>query len=68
LINNQPIILADEPTAHLDSRLSKEFMKIMADLKMAGKTIIIASHDTLVSGHPAIDRIIDIRDGRLDVP
>jgi putative ABC transport system ATP-binding protein len=68
LINNQPIILADEPTAHLDSHLSMEFMQIMADLKAAGKTIIIASHDSLVSEHPAIDEIIAIKDGRLHVP
>jgi putative ABC transport system ATP-binding protein len=68
LINNQPIILADEPTAHLDSRLSLEFMQIMTDLKAAGKTIIIASHDPLVSEHPAVDRIIHIKDGRIDVP
>ena len=68
LINNQPIILADEPTAHLDTRLSMEFMKIMSDLKAGGKTIIIASHDPLVSEHPAIDRIIQIKDGRIDVP
>jgi putative ABC transport system ATP-binding protein len=68
LINNQPIILADEPTAHLDSRLSIDFMQIMADLKTAGKTIIIASHDTLVSEHPAIDKIFNIKDGRIHVP
>jgi putative ABC transport system ATP-binding protein len=68
LINNQPIILADEPTAHLDSRLSIDFMQIMADLKTAGKTIIIASHDTLVSEHPAIDKILNIKDGRIHVP
>jgi len=68
LINTQPIILADEPTAHLDTRLSMEFMKIMSDLKADGKTIIIASHDPLVSEHPAIDRIIQIKDGRIDVP
>jgi len=68
LINNQPLSLADEPTAHLDSRLSMEFMKIMADLKTTGKTIVIASHDPLVAEHPAIDRIIHIKDGRLDVP
>jgi ABC-type siderophore export system fused ATPase/permease subunit len=40
----------------------------MADLKAAGKTIIIASHDTLVSEHPAIDKIINIKDGRIHVP
>jgi len=68
LINNQPIILADEPTAHLDSRLSMEFMQIMADLKESGKTIIIASHDILISEHPAIDKIINIKDGQIDVP
>ncbi len=68
LINNQPIILADEPTAHLDTHLSMEFMQIMADLKTAGKTIIIASHDSLVSEHPAVDKIIHIKDGRLNVP
>ncbi len=68
LINNQPIILADEPTAHLDSHLSMEFMQVMADLKSGGKTIIIASHDSLVSAHPALDTIISIRDGRIHVP
>ena len=67
LINDQPIILADEPTAHLDSRLSNEFMNIMSDLKEAGKTILIASHDSLVTENEAIDRIIDIKDGRIDV-
>jgi putative ABC transport system ATP-binding protein len=68
LINNQPLLLADEPTAHLDSRLSEEFMNIMVDLKTAGKTIIIASHDPLITEHPAMERIISIKDGRLHVP
>ena len=67
LINNQPIILADEPTAHLDTKLSKEFLQIMVDLKKSGKTIIIASHDPLVTENPEIDRIIDVTDGRVDV-
>ena len=65
LINDPPLILADEPTAHLDSRLSEEFMSLMADLKSAGKTIIITSHDPLVTEHPDVDRVIDIKDGRI---
>ncbi len=65
LVNDPPILLADEPTAHLDSRLSREFMAIMEELQGAGKTIIIASHDQTVTGHPAIDRIVDMKDGRL---
>jgi putative ABC transport system ATP-binding protein len=68
LINDQPLILADEPTAHLDTRLSEEFLSIMVDLKAAGKTIIIASHDPLVTEHPAIEHIISIKDGRIHVP
>ena len=68
LMNGGKIILADEPTAHLDSRLSMEFMQIMADLKTAGKTIIIASHEALVAVHRSIDRIIHSKDGRLAVP
>lgn len=65
LINDPSIIIADEPTAHLDTRLSEEFLNIMAGLKAAGKTIIIASHDPLVSRSTLIDRILFLRDGRL---
>jgi len=67
LVNDPPLILADEPTAHLDSRLSSEFMNMMADLKKAGKTIIITSHDPMVTEHDKIDRIIDIKDGQIHV-
>lgn len=65
LINDPAIILADEPTAHLDSRLSLQFMNIIEELKAAGKTIAIASHDPLVFDHPVIDRCLFMRDGRL---
>ncbi|MBT8329851.1 MAG: ABC transporter ATP-binding protein [Desulfofustis sp.] len=65
LINDPSIIVADEPTAHLDTRLSEDFLSIMAELKDLGKTIIIASHDPLVSGHPIVDRCLYLRDGRL---
>jgi putative ABC transport system ATP-binding protein len=68
LINDPPIILADEPTAHLDSKLSLEFMATMAELKRTGKTIVIASHDALVTDNPELDRIINVQDGRIDVP
>jgi putative ABC transport system ATP-binding protein len=65
LINDPAIILADEPTAHLDSRLSLQFMDIIEELKAAGKAIVIASHDPLVFDHPVIDRCLFMRDGRL---
>ncbi|GAB4337758.1 MAG: ABC transporter ATP-binding protein [Desulfobulbaceae bacterium] len=68
LVSDPPLILADEPTAHLDTRLSEEFMRYMAELKATGKTIVITSHDPLVTEHPAIDRVIDMKDGRINVP
>jgi putative ABC transport system ATP-binding protein len=66
MINNPPVIIADEPTAHLDSKLSKEFMGIVDLLKSEGKTILIASHDPLIYESAAVDRIVDLRDGRVD--
>lgn len=65
LINDPPIIIADEPTAHLDSILSQEFMKNMAALQEEGKTIIIASHDPIVCDSPFVHRLIKMRDGRI---
>ena len=65
LINDPPLILADEPTAHLDSRLSEEFMRFMSELKATGKTIMITSHDPLVTEHADVDQVIDIKDGRI---
>jgi putative ABC transport system ATP-binding protein len=65
LINDPEVLIADEPTAHLDTRLSAEFMEIMGRLKGEGKTILIASHDPIVYDSPFVDRIIEMRDGEL---
>jgi putative ABC transport system ATP-binding protein len=65
LILDPPIILADEPTAHLDSSRSMELMDCLADLHHDGKTIILTSHDPLVTGHEIIDRVIDMEDGSI---
>ncbi len=48
LINNPPVIVADEPTSHLDTALSREFMEIVGRFKDEKKTVLIASHDPLV--------------------
>ena len=66
LMNDPPVIIADEPTAHLDSKLSVEFMQIVSGLKQQGKTVIIASHDPLVFDAPMVNRVISVRDGRID--
>ena len=65
LINNPDIILADEPTAHLDTHLSEEFLSIMRNLQQQGKTIVIATHDPLVYDKDYVSLIIEMRDGRV---
>ncbi len=66
LVNDPPVIIADEPTAHLDTKLSREFMDIVYRLKEQQKTVIIASHDPLVYEAPMIDRVISMRDGKIE--
>lgn len=66
LINDPQIIIADEPTAHLDTKLSREFMDIVGRLKAEQKTVIIASHDPLVYGSSVVDRVITMRDGKIE--
>jgi len=65
LINDPAVIVADEPTAHLDSRLSEDFMALMGQFKAAGKTLLIASHDPIVYGSSLADLVVEMRDGRI---
>jgi len=65
LINDPEIILADEPTAHLDTRLSVELIEILKGLREEGKTLVIATHDPLVYEQGFVDRVVEMRDGRV---
>jgi putative ABC transport system ATP-binding protein len=65
LINNPSVIIADEPTAHLDTKLSQEFMEIVERLKDDKKMVLIASHDSIVYESNVIDRVVNVRDGRI---
>lgn len=67
LINEPEIIVADEPTAHLDRALSEELLRILEDLNREGKTVLIATHDPLVFENPFVDRTLSMRDGRFEV-
>jgi putative ABC transport system ATP-binding protein len=66
LINDPSIIIADEPTAHLDTKLSYRFMEIIEKFKAEGKTIIITSHDPLVYDSAMVDQVINLRDGKIE--
>jgi len=66
MMNNPSVIIADEPTAHLDTRLSLEFMEVLGSLKEDGKTLLLASHDPLVCESHVVDRVVNLRDGRIE--
>ncbi len=66
LINDPAVIIADEPTAHLDTNLSREFMDILVTLRDQKKTVLIASHDPVIFGSVSADQVIDMRDGRIE--
>ena len=65
LINDPQILVADEPTANLDSKLSAEFLAILRRLAEAGRTVILTSHDPLVVESEVVDRVYALRDGQL---
>ena len=65
LINDPEVIIADEPTANLDTALSREFMTILESFTASGKTVLLTSHDPLVVDSSAVHRVIGMRDGRL---
>ncbi|MGN0530045.1 MAG: ABC transporter ATP-binding protein [Eubacterium sp.] len=58
-----PVILADEPTGNLDTRSTKEVMKILHDLKDEGRTVIVITHDNEIAEQA--ERVIRIRDGKV---
>jgi len=65
LINDPEILIADEPTANLDTKLSGEFLAILARLADAGHTIIMTSHDPLVVTSEVVNFVVTLRDGRI---
>jgi putative ABC transport system ATP-binding protein len=65
LINGPRVLIADEPTANLDTARSRDFMRIVSDLKAGGTTVLLSSHDPEVYDAAAVDRVIEMRDGRL---
>lgn len=63
LMNDPEILLVDEPTAHLDTALSHDLVGLFQELKLEGKTFVIASHDPLILGSGLPDRVLHLRDG-----
>ncbi len=66
LINNPPLILADEPTGNLDSQTSNEIMLLFQKLNRdQGITIVLVTHEDDIAAYAK--RLIRLKDGRVIV-
>ena len=58
LVHDAPLILADEPTAHLDYVQVESVLVLIRELAVAGRLLIVATHDDRLT--PLADRVIDV--------
>ena len=63
VVNEPPVLLADEPTGNLDSKTSAEIMKLLQRLNTDGMTIIMVTHSPDCARYAR--RIMQVSDGRL---
>jgi putative ABC transport system ATP-binding protein len=62
LANEPLVLLADEPTGNLDTAATLDVLRLFQDLRGAGQTLVIVTHDERVAA--SADRLITMRDGR----
>ncbi len=65
LLRDAPLLLLDEPTAHLDSASARAVLDALAGLPRS-RSVLVATHDSAVLG--AVDRALELRGGRLRAP
>ena len=63
LMNNPPVILADEPTGNLDTRSSVEIMELFKELNREGITIVMVTHEEDIA--ECARRRVVMRDGKI---
>ena len=62
IVTRPPILLCDEPTGSLDSATSESILELFEELRSDGLTIVVVTHDPLVSARA--ERVISMHDGR----
>ena len=64
LLNNPEVILADEPTGHLDPETSEEIAQLLHQISQTGTAVVLATHDYhIIRTHPA--RILNCDNGQV---
>lgn len=62
IINNPPILLADEPTGNLDPKTSWDIMKLLVDINLRGTTVVVITHDREIV-NSLKKRVISLKNG-----
>ncbi len=63
-MGEEPLLVLDEPTSGLDPLMQREFLSLVAEVRSAGRTVFLSSHN-LVEVERVCDRVAIIRDGRI---
>lgn len=63
IVNEPPVLLADEPTGNLDTKTTRGIMELFGRLNEAGMTIVMVTHSPDCAGYA--QRIIKVSDGKL---
>jgi putative ABC transport system ATP-binding protein len=64
LVNKPSILLADEPTGNLDSKISEEIMKLFSEIHRKGNTLVMVTHEEDIARHA--HRIVKLKDGEIE--
>jgi putative ABC transport system ATP-binding protein len=64
IVNEPPVLLADEPTGNLDTKTTREIMELLLQLNQEGMTIVMVTHSPACAGYA--QRIMRVTDGRLE--
>lgn len=67
MITGAKILLLDEPTAHVDADNAEAMIATLAELRDEGCTIVASTHDPRLAEHAAVDRVLGISAGALDL-
>jgi putative ABC transport system ATP-binding protein len=61
IVNQPPLLLADEPTGNLDRATGEQVLALLRELNQAGQTVIMVTHDTQAAAYAG--RTVQILDG-----
>ncbi|HSO35269.1 MAG TPA: ABC transporter ATP-binding protein [Labilithrix sp.] len=66
LLNDPPLLVLDEPTAHLDDARATSIVEELTAMAAGGRAVLVATHDPRLAQSAGVSRILDLVAGKLD--